>query len=125
MAAVPPPVPLAGTVAGTPPVTAPITTFFDRYSDQRFDNDNNNYTQLLAEFDPMSPTAPTAPQLLEALLAEADDTSRALLVMWQDITVPTSPGQAVVLHGIKRYARPLGVPTTAWDDKIYSAGFKT
>jgi hypothetical protein len=111
MAAVPPPAPPVpsvqptlpfGPVAGAPPTTAPVTTFIGRYSDQRFDDERDSYTQL-RDFDPMSQVARGADELQAALLSKPDETSRALLVMWQDPNLPTDPGRIVVLHGIRKY----------------------
>jgi hypothetical protein len=125
MAAVPP---TAGLGApSVPPVpaaahasSAPLLTFTDRYRDVQFDSEADEYGRLLLHFDPMSPQSFTANQLLESVLQESDDNSRAIIVHWQNPNDATQPGRVVVPHGIKRYPRSPGGVGTPWDNKTFA-----
>jgi hypothetical protein len=107
------------TAAGTAPNT-PLLTFLERYRDNRYDDERDVYGRLLTNFDPMSPTAFSAQDLLDSILQEDNTNSRAIVVHWQDPATPTDPGQIVVLHGIQRYPRSPGGIATPWDNKIYA-----
>lgn len=99
---------------------APLLTFTERYRDVRFDSEKDSYARLLSHFDPMSTNALTAGQLMDAILQEDDENSRALAVHWQDPNDPSATGQIAVLHGIKRYPRSPGGDSTPWDNKVYA-----
>jgi hypothetical protein len=90
-AGAPPAVPPVPAVASAP--SAPVLTFLDRYRDCRFDAEGGNYLQLLSHFDPMSPNHFTPVQLLDAVLQEPDDNSRAIVMHWQDPSQPDNPGE--------------------------------
>jgi hypothetical protein len=68
----------------------------------------------------MSPQSFTADQLLESVLQESDDNSRAIVVHWQNPNDATQPGRVVVLHGIKQYPRSPGGVGTPWDNKTFA-----
>jgi hypothetical protein len=77
-AGAPPAVPPAPVAAVAP--STPVRTFMERYRDGRFDTEGGNYLHLLAHFDPMSPTHLTPAQLLDSVLQEPDDNSRAIVM---------------------------------------------
>jgi hypothetical protein len=98
---------------------APVRTFMERYWDGQYDTEGGDYQRLLTHFDPMSPRHFTPAQLLESVLSEPDDNSRAVLMHWQDPSQPGNPGRVVVLHGFKRYPWSPGGAATPWDNRVY------
>jgi hypothetical protein len=101
MAAIPPQP--AGPPIGLP--LAPILSFIDRYRQAQFDTEADSYRQFLLNFDPMSNQGLTSAELLDFILHEPDDNSRAVAVHWQDPADRANPGRIVVLHGFKKYPR--------------------
>jgi hypothetical protein len=81
MAAMPPAARMGPPAASGPQQpSAPLLTFTDRYRDVRYDLEDGTYGHLLTHFDPISTHSLSAAKLLDSVLQEADENSRAIAV---------------------------------------------